>query len=70
MSKRRAIDRKTKIEQVLKQAKRIQPNTAESDLAWTRLCAALENLTDPEARMPRFNTLLNAIWVAATNEQS
>ena len=62
-------DRKDKVEQVLKQARKNIGNV-EASLAWERLCRELENLTEPEARMPRFNGLLRAVWVAATNEQS
>lgn len=62
-------DRKEKIEQVLKQARKNIGNV-EASLAWERLCRELDNMTDAEARMPRFNALLRSIWVAATNEQS
>jgi len=61
-------DRKSKIELVQSQAAKL----ADSDAAhaWYRLCNELAYLTDPESRPPRFNGLLRAIWVAATNEQS
>lgn len=62
-------DRKDKIEQVLKQARKNIGNI-EASLAWERLCRELGNMTDAEARMPRFNGLRRSIWVAATNEQS
>lgn len=59
-------DRKTKIEVVLKQAVKTEDDSG----AWCRLCHELESMAEPEARPPRFNRLLRAIWVAATNEQS
>ena len=62
-------DRKCRIEQVLKQARK-NLGSVEAELAWERLCRELGNMTDAEARMPRFSGLLRAIWVAATNEQS
>lgn len=34
--------------------------------AWLRLCNELKAMSHPEARPPRFNRLLNAIWIAAT----
>ncbi len=65
----KTTDRKGEIEQVLKQARK-NLGTDESSFAWHRLCRELANMTEPEARMPRFKGLLRAIWVAATNEQS
>lgn len=62
-------DRKAKIELVLAQAQKAV-GTDEASLAWQRLCRELETMTEPECGMPRFNKLLNAVWVAATNEQS
>lgn len=63
-------DRKDKIEQVLTAATRVAESETESLVAWNRLCKELENMTLPEARMPRFHALLRAIWVATTNEAS
>lgn len=70
MKSKRHIDRKTKIEQTLRQANKISEDVWESHRAWVRLCNELGNMVEPESRMPRFNGLLNAVWVAATNEQS
>ena len=66
----KAKDRKDKIEQVLKQAQKADVTPEEAQRAWHRLCRELSHMTEPEARMPRFNGLLRSIWVAATNEQS
>ena len=63
-------DRKTKIEQTLRQAEIVAVDKEESAKAWNRLCRELENMSAPEARPPRFAGLLRAIWTAATNEQS
>lgn len=63
------IDRKGKIEQVLIWASN-QGDSQGDAMAWQRLCRELEFMTTPEAKPPRFNNLLRAIWVAATNEQS
>lgn len=62
-------DRKARIEQVLTQAQKAV-GTGEASLSWQRLCRELESMTEPESRMPRFNGLLKAVWIAATNEQS
>lgn len=63
-------DRKTKIEAVMDQAFKIDGDPIECQQAWRRLCRELRFMAEPEARSPRFNRLLRAIWVAATNEQS
>lgn len=72
MKTRKHQDRKDKIEKVLKQAQELEGANGylASAQAWGRLCRELGNLTHPEARMPRFNTLLNAIWIAASNDQT
>lgn len=66
----RDIDRKSRIEKVLQQASRISADELETIQAWRRLCRELEFMTDPEATMPRFNRLLDAIWIAASNDQT
>lgn len=38
--------------------------------AWRRLCRELGHMTEPEAKMPRFNALLHALWIAASNDQT
>ena len=63
-------DRKGKIENVIRQAVKLEIDEHEMALAWHRLCVELEHMAEPEARPPRFNRLLDAIWIAATNEQS
>lgn len=63
-----AIDRKERLENVLTQAERL--DGLEAIQAWRRLCRELSFMTEPEARMPRFNKLLNALWIAASNDQS
>ena len=63
-----AKDRKDKIDMVLDQAKTL--NDPEAVHAWRRLIRELGHLTHPEARMPRFNTLLHALWIAATNDHT
>lgn len=68
-TRRNSKDRKTKVEQVVMQANALI-GTKGAALAWIRLCNELEFMIEPEARMPRFNGLLRAVWVAATNEQS
>lgn len=64
------IDRKTQIEQTLKEAQKLCNDSNEMRQAWLRLCRELEFMSDPEARMPRFNQLLHAIWIAATGDQT
>lgn len=68
--KQRKQDRKDKVEVVLKAARNIAHAPLETNQAWLRLCRELDFMVQPEARMPRFNTLLNAVWIAATNEQT
>lgn len=65
-----SADRKDKIEQVIQQLSGRAESETESLVTCQRLCKELENMVHPEARMPRFNGLLRAIWAAATNEQS
>lgn len=62
-------DRKEQIEQALRQGEKLM-GTEEASRAWQRLCRELRAMSEPEARMPRFDRLLRAVWVAATNEQS
>ena len=62
-------DRKDRLEQVLDQAYKASQRE-ESSVAWQRLCRELHSMTEPEANIPRFNELLRALWVAATNEQN
>lgn len=69
MSTKTRKDRKTQIEQAVF-ASNALVGTGEAAVAWNRLCNELEAMTQPEARPPRFDALLRAIWVAATNEQS
>lgn len=68
MKTKKSQDRKTKVEQVVKAANKLNSNSWATDAAWKRLCKELEAMVEPEARMPRFTPLLNAIWRAATNE--
>jgi hypothetical protein len=61
-------DRKDKVEMLLDQAKKL--DGTEAVQAWRRLCRELEHMTSPESRMPRFNALLHALWIAASNDQT
>lgn len=61
-------DRKARVELVFHRAYQLSGKNAED--AWHRLTAELDNMSSPEARPPRFKSLLRAIWAAATNEQS
>lgn len=61
-------DRKTRIEVTARKANELCG--IEAAVAWRRLCSQLEWMAEPEARPPRFNGLLRAIWAAATNEGS
>lgn len=61
-------DRKDHVENVLRQAELI--DGTEAIQAWRRLCRELSFMIEPEARMPRFNKLLHALWIAASNDQS
>lgn len=61
-------DRKDKLEYVLAQAQQL--DGAEAIRAWRRLCRELGHMADPEAAMPRFNALLHALWIAASNDQT
>lgn len=63
-------DRKTKIEAVLKAAEYTRERSGDAGECWIVLLDELRAMTEPEARPPRFNRVLRAIWVAATNEQS
>lgn len=69
MKTKRHIDRKTHLDGVLFRARRITSSANECQQAWLRLCRELEFMSEPEAKMPRFNRLLNAIYFAATNEE-
>lgn len=66
----KAKNRKDKVEQVLKQARKISSDSNETRQAWCRIIRELEFMCDPEAKMPRFNTLLHAVWIAATGDQT
>ena len=61
-------DRKDKLDMVLAQARKLDGD--EAIQAWRRLCRELDHMTQPEARMPRFNALLHACWIAASNDQT
>lgn len=61
-------DRKEKIELVLTQALNLDGDDAVQ--AWRRLCRELDNMTHAESRPPRFNGLLHAVWIAASNDQT
>lgn len=69
--KTRTLDRKERIELVINEALKLDSGEdAEMVQAWRRLVRELEFMTSPEARMPRFDSLLRTVWIAATNEQS
>jgi len=70
MKSKKHIDRKTKIEHTLTEARKICDNNNEVRQCWFRLMRELEFMADAEAPMPRFNQLLHAIWIAATDDQS
>jgi len=70
MNPKKYKDRKDRLELVLKQALKAKGCEDEEVQAWRRLCRELCHMTDPEAKMPRFNGLLHAIWVAASNDQT
>lgn len=61
-------DRKDKIDLVLSQAQKL--DGPEAVQAWRRLCRELDFMAHPEAGMPRFNGLLHACWIAASNDQT
>lgn len=61
-------DRKTRIELTVGQAQKL--SGFDAAVAWRQLWKNLEGMCEPEARPPRFNGLLRAIWAAATNEPS
>ncbi len=63
-------DRKDKVDMVLHSAIKISGNINETHQAWLRLMRELEFLSDAEANMPRFKTLLHAIHIAATGDQT
>jgi hypothetical protein len=70
MKSNKHTDRKTKIEQTLAQAQKLSLDYNETRQAWCRLCRELEFMSDPEAKTPRFNGLLHAIWIASTGDLS
>ena len=63
-------DRKDRIEMILAQCGKFDGNKKEEVQAWRRLRQELGAMTHPEARMPRFNALVNAIWIAASNDHT
>lgn len=70
MKSRRHIDRKTAIENTLRQLDKTAVSQHECEQIAMRLKRELEFLCEPEARMPRFKGLLNAVWIAVSNDQS
>lgn len=66
--KKTLLVRKDSIEMVLTQAEKV--DGTEAIQAWRRLCRELGHMTHPEACMPRFKTLLHAVWIAASNDQT
>lgn len=64
----KAKDRKGQVEMVLEQAQKLDGHEAVQ--AWRRLCRELDAITQPESRMPRFDKLLHACWIAASNDQT
>lgn len=63
-------DRKDRIEMILSQSGKFGGDEQEEVQAWRRLCRELGHLTHPESKMPRFDTLLHAVWIAASNDQT
>lgn len=61
-------DRKDRVELVLAQAQKLDSDDAVQ--AWRRLCRELDLLAHPESKMPRFDGLLHACWIAASNDQT
>lgn len=70
LSNSKKQNRKDKIEIILTQAGKFGGNEQEEVQAWRRLCRELNHLAEPKARMPRFNSLLYACWIAAFNDQT
>ena len=70
MKTKKHTDRKTAIEQTIVELRKCSNNTAECHQGWLRLIRELEFMTEPEARMHRFKRLMNAIWIAATGDQT
>lgn len=70
MKTKKHVDRKTRIESTLIQARKIAADSNATRQAWLRLIRELEFMSDPEAKMPRFNPLLHAVWIAATGDQT
>lgn len=70
MKTQKHIDRKTAIEQVLREARKVGSSTHEMEQAWLRLIRELEFMCDPEASMPRFKGLMHSLWIAATNDHT
>jgi len=67
---KKPLDRKDRVEQVLAQARKISNDSNETRQAWLRIIRELEFLCDPEAKMPKFDSLLHAVWIAATGDQT
>lgn len=63
-------DRKDRIELILTQSGKFGGDEREEVQAWRRLCRELVAMTHPEARMPRFDHMIRALWVAASNDQT
>lgn len=62
--------RKDEIDLVAAQCERIAHDPNEVRQAWLRICRELRFLSDPEAKPPKFNALLHAIWIAASGDQT
>lgn len=63
-------DRKDRIEMILARSGKFGGNEDEEVQAWRRLLRELNHLAHPEAKTPRFNSLLHAVWIAASNDQT
>ncbi len=70
MKSKKHIDRKSAIENVIREARKHSVDINECEQSWLRLLRELEFMCEPESRMPRFNQLLNALWIAASNDHS
>lgn len=62
------MDRKTIIEHIIAHARRVSADPQECQQVVLRLIREMESMVEPEAKMPRFKALLNAVWISIANE--
>lgn len=70
MKTKRNTDRKSAIENIVKEARKVATSSHEMEQAWLRMVRELEFMCEPEARMPRFNSLIHSLWITVSNDHT